>query len=114
MELARNLRTDSVSSLQAAAPLTIQPHQPVADAVALMRKHQVGCVLVCTRGQLVGIFTERDLVRRVLGAQLPLSVPVAECMTPDPVVVEPKAPIRSAVCLMQKGGYRHLPVVDEA
>jgi CBS domain-containing protein len=86
----------------------------VAEAVALMRQFQIGCVLVCRGDALVGIFTERDLMRRVLADGRPLSVPVGEVMTPDPASVRPKEPIGAAVRLMQRGGYRHLPVVDEA
>jgi CBS domain-containing protein len=79
-----------------------------------MRRHHVGCVLVCSAGRLVGLFTERDLLRRVLAAGLPLTLTVAECMTPDPVVVDPKESIRAAVRRMEEGGYRHLPVVDDS
>jgi CBS domain-containing protein len=114
MELARNLRVDSVSRLRPTAPLQVAPEQSVADAVALMRRYHVGCVLVCSAGRLVGLFTERDLLRRVLAAGLPLTLTVAECMTPDPVVVDPKDSIRAAVRRMEEGGYRHLPVVDES
>ncbi len=114
MELARNLRVDSVSRLRPTPPLQVAPEQAVADAVALMRRHHVGCVLVCSAGRLVGLFTERDLLRRVLAAGLPLTVTMAECMTPDPVVVDPKESIRAAVRRMEEGGYRHLPVVDDS
>jgi CBS domain-containing protein len=114
MELARNLRVDSVSRLRPTAPLQVAPEQTVADAVALMRRHGVGCVLVCSAGRVVGLFTERDLMRRVLAAGRPLSLKVGECMTTDPVVVDPKESIRAAVRRMEEGGYRHLPVVDDA
>jgi CBS domain-containing protein len=63
---------------------------------------------------VVGIFTERDLMQRVLALGKPLTVPVSECMTPDPVTVHPKDPISVAVARMEEGGYRHLPVLDEA
>jgi signal-transduction protein with cAMP-binding, CBS, and nucleotidyltransferase domain len=114
MELARNLKTDSVARLHPTPPWRVGPEQPVAEAIALMRQHRVGCVLVCRGEQLVGIFTERDLMRRVLAAGLSLTAPVSACMTRDPVVVEPKEPISAAVRRMEEGGYRHLPVVDEA
>ena len=115
MELARNLKTESVSRLHPTPPWRVGPEQTVAEAVALMRQHRVGCVLVCRDDDhLLGLFTERDLMRRVLAAGLPLSVPVTMCMTRDPVVVHPKDPIGAAVRLMEEGGYRHLPVVDEA
>jgi CBS domain-containing protein len=114
MELARNLKIDSVSRLTPTAPLRIRPEQDVADAVALMRQHRVGCVLVCQDACLVGIFTERDLMRRVLAEGLPLTVPVSAAMTPHPVVVYPKESVGAAVRRMEEGGYRHLPVVDQA
>jgi CBS domain-containing protein len=114
MELARNLKIDSVSRLSPTAPLRVRPEQAVADAIDLMRHHRVGCVLVCRDVRLVGIFTERDLMRRVLAEGLPLTVPVSAAMTPDPVVVYPKESVGAAVRRMEEGGYRHLPVVDPA
>lgn len=114
MELARNLKVDSVSRLHPTPPLRLAPDQTVADAVRLMREHRVGCLLVCRGDRLLGVFTERDLMRRVLAAGLPLTTPVADCMTPAPVVVGPKESIGAAVRRMVEGGYRHLPVVDEA
>jgi signal-transduction protein with cAMP-binding, CBS, and nucleotidyltransferase domain len=112
MELARNLRVDSVSRLYLTPPWGVAPEQTVAEAVARMRQHQVGCVLVCRAEELLGIFTERDLLRRVLAAGQPLTLPVSACMTPNPIVVDPKESISTAIKRMEEGGYRHLPVVD--
>ncbi len=114
MELARNLKTDSVSRLHPTEPRKVAPQQTVAEAVALMCKHRVGCLLVCEGERLVGIFTERDLLRRVLGSGRPLTAPVSSCMTPDPITVNPKESISAALRRMEEGGYRHLPVVDHA
>jgi len=114
MDLAKSLKVDSVSRLNPTPPLQVGPTQSVAQAVALMRRQQVGCVLVCDNAEVVGIFTERDLLRRVLTPGKPLTMPVSECMTPHPVVVHPKEPIAAAVRRMVDGGYRHLPVVDPA
>jgi CBS domain-containing protein len=113
MDLAKNLKIDSVSRLHPNPPHHVSPSQTVAEAVALMRHERVGCVLVCDADRLLGIFTERDLVRKVMAVGKPLTVPVAECMTADPVVVYPKEAIGAAVRRMEEGGYRHLPVVDE-
>jgi CBS domain-containing protein len=112
MDLARNLKVESVSRLHPTPPRMLRPTQTVAEAVVLMRQEQVGCVLVCENQHIVGIFTERDLMRRVMAPGKPLTLPLAECMTPDPVTVHPKEPIGSAVRRMEEGGYRHLPVVD--
>jgi signal-transduction protein with cAMP-binding, CBS, and nucleotidyltransferase domain len=111
MDLARNLKHETVSRLNPTPAWHVRPTQPVADAVTLMRDRRVGCVLVCESRQVVGIFTERDLLRRVLALGLPLSTPIAECMTADPITVNLRDPISVALKWMQKGGYRHLPVV---
>ena len=113
MDLAKNLKIDSVSRLIPAVPCHVTPEQSVAEAVTVMRQAQGGCVLVCQGKKLVGIFTERDLMKRVLAPGKPLTMPVSECMTPHPVAVHPKDPIGAAVRRMEEGGYRHLPVVDE-
>jgi CBS domain-containing protein len=113
MELARNLKVDSISRLRPTPAHCLRPEQTVADAVFLMTRHRVGCVLICREVELIGIFTERDLLARVLAAGLPLTVAVSACMTPAPVVVRPKDSVATAVRHMEEGGYRHLPVVDE-
>ena len=113
MELSRNLKIDSIARLWPGPPRQVEAGRPVADAVAAMREHRVGCLLITHKGKLVGIFTERDLLTRVLATGLPLSTPLRECMTANPVTVGPKEPVRAAVQPMQDGGYRHLPVIDE-
>ncbi len=113
MDLPRNLKIDSVSRLHPTPPRQVQASQTVAQAVALMRQEEVGCLLVCQGQRVVGVFTERDLMRRVLSARASLDLPVAGFMTPNPVCVHPKDPIGLAVRRMEEGGYRHLPVVDE-
>jgi CBS domain-containing protein len=113
MELARNLKVESVSRLEPDPLLRVTPDQPVAEAVSLMRQQGAGCVMVCSlEGTLLGIFSERDLLRRVLAEGLPLSIPVSSCMTPEPVVVQPTESVGAAIRRMEEGGYRHLPVVD--
>ena len=116
MELARNLRKDPVTRLDPSPARVVGRSAAVADAVDLMRRDNVGCVLVCDADadRLVGLFTERDLMTRVLAVGKPLSHPVADVMTTEPETVSPKDPIRLAVRKMKSGGHRHLPVVDEA
>jgi CBS domain-containing protein len=114
MDLAKTLKIDSVSRLPLSTPLHIGPAQTVEEAVRLLREERVGCLLVCDGEKIVGILTERDLLRRVLALGKPLTLSVSECMTPNPQVVSRKEPIGAAVRRMEEGGYRHLPVVDEA
>jgi CBS domain-containing protein len=113
MELARNLKIDSVSRLQPTRPLRLDQTSPVAAAIGLMRKHRAGCVLVCDAKAIVGIFTERDLLRRVIATGKNWETPIGEVMTPNPVCVLAKDSIRLAVWRMEQGGFRHVPVLDE-
>jgi CBS domain-containing protein len=112
MDLAKNLKIESVSRLHPAPALQVGPTQTVAEVVELLRRHGKGCVLVCQDERLVGIFTERDLVQRILAPGKPLTLPVADVMTAQPAVVHAKDSIGIAVRRMEEGGYRHLPVVD--
>lgn len=114
MELSRDLKVDSVSRLDPTEPRVIVADATAADAVAAMREWNIGCLLVTEFGRVVGIFTERDLLTRVLAPGRSLDTPMRQCMTANPVTVSPKDSVRTVIKRMQKGGYRHLPVVDEA
>jgi CBS domain-containing protein len=70
--------------------------------------------LVCAGGRVVGLFTERDLMQRVLAPGRDLDLPVSAVMSPEPVAVNLKDSVAAAVRRMEEGGYRHLPVIDGA
>ncbi|WP_020469867.1 CBS domain-containing protein [Zavarzinella formosa] len=113
MELARNLRNDPVMRLEPSSPRMVDRASTVAEAVALMRREHIGCVLVSENGTLAGIFTERDLMGRVLAVGKSLETPINDVMTPQPETVNPRDSVRAAVRRMKSGGHRHLPVVDD-
>lgn len=113
MELTRNLMVESVGRLDPVRPLCVDAGETVAAAVRMMRTERVGCLLVVQNGELVGIFTERDLLKRVLARGEPLDTPMTAVMTAQPVAVNVLDSVRTAVERMQAGGYRHVPVVDE-
>lgn len=115
MELARNLKVESILRLQPAPPVCLRPSASVAEAVEQMRAHRTGCVLVCAADRsLIGIFTERDLLKRVVAPGLPLTTAISWVMTPDPATASPSEAIAAAVRRMQRGPFRHLPVVTES
>ena len=113
MELARNLKAESVGRLRLGPVVCLAPEASVSDAIDQMRERRVGCVLVCdAAGQLLGLFTERDLLRRVLARQAPLITALERCMTTPVQTASLTEPVSLAVQRMQQGGYRHLPVID--
>ncbi|MGH9465694.1 MAG: CBS domain-containing protein [Thermoanaerobaculia bacterium] len=107
------LLTDRLGDLPLAPVLELAPEATVAEAVALMRRERHGCVLVRYHGELVGIFTEWDLLTRVLLPGLePGATALGEVMTADPVRLEASDPPAFAVHLMVARELRHVPVVD--
>ena len=76
-----------------------------------MVEHNIGAVPVLRQGQLVGIFSERDLMRRVVvDGKDPAHTLVSEVMTEDPLTVAPNDPVETCMTLMKRHGFRHLPV----
>jgi CBS domain-containing protein len=93
--------------------LVAAPETTVAKAARLMAKKNVGAVMVVKSKRLVGIFTERDAVFRVMAAGLdPATTAIGEVMTPDPVTVSPNEIFGRALLAMHDGGFRHVPVVE--
>ncbi|MBX3716797.1 MAG: CBS domain-containing protein [Burkholderiales bacterium] len=93
--------------------LVAPPGTTVAKAAKLMVKKNVGAVMVVTEKRLVGIFTERDAVFRVIAAgRDPQATTIGEVMTPDPVTVEPNEIFGRVLLAMHEQGFRHMPVVE--
>ena len=90
------------------------PQNSVAEAVALMNRRNIGAVLVMTPEEdLLGVFTERDVLRRVLGAGLdPAATPIETVMTREGFWVGPLAPVDEALAIVSERNVRHLPVMD--
>lgn len=93
--------------------LTASPDISVSKAAKLMAKRRVGAVMVVERDNLLGIFTERDVVLRVVALDRdPRATRLAEVMTPSPQTIGPEKTFGYALLLMQENGFRHVPVVE--
>jgi CBS domain-containing protein len=91
------------------------PDSTLQACLDIMQKHRVGSLLVVDASdRLVGIFTERDFLLKVLG-KVPdfSSVQVKDFMTKDPVREKPDASLAFALSVMSHGGFRHVPIVDQ-
>ena len=85
----------------------------IGEAAVVMKDHRIGCVLVESNGKLVGIFTERDILTKLVGTEYdPAKVKVDGVMTRNPETLTPDDPIAFAMRLMSIGGFRHVPLVD--
>jgi len=96
-----------------AEPVSCPSNTPIAEAVALMNERDVSTLAICDDGALTGIFTDKDLRKRVVGAGVAMDQPIEAVMTRGPRVLSGHAPIAEAMAMMASGGFRHLPVVDE-
>jgi CBS domain-containing protein len=94
--------------------VTASPETTVQEAAELMSRRHVGAVLVVEQGHLLGIFTERDAVFRVIATGLePCMTTIAQVMTCDPITISSGKSFGTAMLLMQKNGFRHLPITDD-
>ena len=103
MPLARNHMSRSL--------LTVEPGLGLKAVAERMVAKDVGAVLVIDAGRLVGILTERDIMRAVAGGMTDETL-VSDWMTRDPETMEPDETTRQAAVLMIHGGFRHMPIMD--
>jgi CBS domain-containing protein len=93
--------------------LVAPPDTRVSEAARLMAGRNAGAVLVVDNERLVGIFTERDVVFRVIAKDLdPAATRLQTVMTPSPLTLDPARTYGHALLLMQENGFRHVPVVE--
>lgn len=109
----RALMEEPVSVLEPASPICVSPETPLRAVIQAMIDKKIGCVLVTDGPELVGIFTERDLLMNIAGREDELANDeIREWMTPHPETVEEDDHIAFAIHKMDVGGYRHLPVME--
>jgi CBS domain-containing protein len=92
---------------------TITADQTVLDAARQMVAHNIGAIPVLRDGELVGIFSERDIMKRVVAeGRDPANTRVSEVMTANPRTVDIQESIEHCMVLMKQHGFRHLPICD--
>ncbi|MBC2606732.1 CBS domain-containing protein [Pelagicoccus albus] len=94
--------------------LTVNPDTSVLEAVEIMNRVKVGCVMVMQDKALAGIFTERDVLRRVVAQGVDASrVAVSEVMSSQLVTIEPSTEVGHAMDIVNENKVRHLPVLED-
>jgi CBS domain-containing protein len=92
---------------------SIDAASTVLDAARFMTEHNIGALPVLRNGQLTGIFSERDIMNRVVAAgRTPGHTAVAEVMTANPRAVHVDESVEECLFIMHEYGFRHLPIVD--
>lgn len=99
--------------IQRDEPLTARKEDTVHEAAVQMAEHVCSSILICEDKKLLGIFTERDLLARVVAAGLdPKKTRLGDVMTPDPDTIEASESVVEAIRRFDEFSYRHLPVVE--
>lgn len=106
------LRHDSIRSLRLEPALSVPASTKLRDVISAMQKARAAAALVTDGPRLLGIFTERDLLYRIVGLALHEEAPIGDVMTPSPRTLTPDDRIADAIRLMTERGYRNIPLVD--
>jgi CBS domain-containing protein len=102
----------TLGSLMTRDVLLVDPSDTIGEAAQKMTERGVGSVVVSDYGRMIGILTERDVMRAVAGRVHSAEARVREWMTPDPVTVSENTSVEEAGRIMLENGFRHLPVVE--
>jgi len=113
MDFITLLRTTSVEEAMSLPPPCVPPETPLSRVLAALQGRRAGAVIICRDEQVCGIFTERDFLSLV-NADCSFDEPIERYMIRDPVVLPTSATLAEAIRKMSLGGYRHLPIVDDA
>lgn len=107
-----NISIATLLEQKGGAVYTVPVTVTVSEAVQEMNRHKVSSMLVMDGARLAGIFTERDVLRRVVGEQLdPLTTPVTQVMTGEVLCVSPDMSVQQLLELFAQKGCRHMPVM---
>jgi CBS domain-containing protein len=96
------------------SPVNIHAGSSTMEAAMLMKRHKIGSVFVQRDNRIVGIITEPDIIRKVVGAErVPYYVPVEDIMSSPVIGIDARRPITEAADIMQQYGTRHLAVYSD-
>ena len=93
--------------------LTVEPSDSIGEAAEKMTERGVGAVIVTDFGRIIGILTERDILKAVAYRTHSSEARVRQWMTPDPVLVSPDTDAAEAAHVMLERNFRHLPVTKD-
>lgn len=113
MNIADSVRDIAVAELDLSRYVTVEVGTTVAETIERMNSDGRSCAFVMEEGSLVGIFTQRDVVLRIVGVENACEWAVEQAMTPDPRSVSSDTSVADAMAVMSELWIRSVPVVDE-
>lgn len=104
---------DTLGGLRIGKAATVTASATVREALAVLAAEPGGGLVVLDGAGVAGVFTERDVLKKIIGGEGRLDLPVREFMTPDPVVLRDSDTVQMALNKMGDGGFRHIPLVAD-
>ena len=111
MDRLRNACDQRVSVLATDDYVAVSPYTPLSQAIEAMKNDEGGCVIISDDGRVAGIFTERDLLTKVLGETVDFESPISDWMQPQVATLSFEATIGEAVRLMNEKSFRNVPLM---
>jgi CBS domain-containing protein len=107
-----NLNSETVDQSYPSEPVCLPPTATVREAMQRMNERNEAAVLICQDGRLVGIFTERDALKRMASGAT-CDTPLGDVMTKQPAALSVRDTVGTAIAKLSQGGYRRLPIVND-
>jgi CBS domain-containing protein len=111
MDRLPNACDQRVSVLPTDDYVVVSPYTPLSQAIEAMKNDEGGCVIVSDDGRVAGIFTERDLLNKIIGENVDLESPISDWMQSAVETLDAEATIGEAVRLMNEKSFRNIPLV---
>lgn len=114
MKIDSTYLSKSVGLLNPREPKTVLESSSLKEILEVLKNESLGAVLICDdQEKVIGIFTERDVLKKVAGKILSNKDVICNYMTRDPICISMTSPLAYALQLMSEGGFRHVPITDE-
>lgn len=113
MSIAAKLSEVKIRHLPLRPPALVERQASIHETVKAMKAKRLGCALVCEDGRLVGLFTERDLLNKVVCEPVSYQIAIEKVMTGNPAKLSLNDSVITAMHLMEEGDYRNIPLVDD-
>jgi CBS domain-containing protein len=111
--MADTVTVNDLLTIKGSRVMSTEPQTSVLDAALTMNEHKIGCLVVCEKGRVLGIFSERDVLHRVVAQRRdPATTKVRDVMTSEVVCCQPDTPLDEVRSVFKDRRIRHLPVVD--
>ena len=111
-DLSKVFESEKIKNLTLGAPLVVQRASTISEVLKKMQGERLTYAVVAENRRVVGIFTERDMMTRAVEQRPPETTPIEKLMTPNPSVLKDEDSVAEAIRIMNRGGYRHVPIVN--